>query len=106
MAALVTIEQVDLALKLDLAKTATGEPPVTSYTDERLPDIEWKMQQATDIVIDYIKQPEHKWTTADVPGEVSASIIIVIRNLLDDADTPINNAVRNLLHRRRDPAMA
>lgn len=115
MTPLVTIEQVDLALKLDLQKTTAGTPPVTTYTDERKPDIEWKMAQATEIVIDYLKKPDHEWTTSDVPGQVSAAIILVIRALLDGEEADLLSALANsdpsspvvaLLMRLRDPALA
>lgn len=112
MAALVTIEQVDRRLKLDLCHQ--GNPPV--YTDERVPDIEFAMQQATDIVIDYIKKPDHEWTSADVPGGISAAIILVIAALFDDfqqaqllaalSGSDLNNPVVALLYRYRDPALS
>ena len=95
MEPLVTLEQVSLALKLDLAED-----------DERTPDIEWKMKQATEIVVNYLKKPDHGWTVETVPGVVSASIILVIRSLLDDVDAPISSAVCDLLRRLRDPALA
>lgn len=109
---LVTVAQVDLGLRLDLEKV--GSPP--EYTDVRLPDIELKIEQATDIVIDYIKRPDHEWTVDDVPGQVSAAIILVIASLFDDFDRAemlaglsggdLKNPVVGLLHRLRDPAMA
>jgi len=115
MTPLVTIEQVDLALRLDLQKTTAGTPPVTTYTDERKPDIEWKMAQATEIVIDYLKAPDHEWTVSDVPGPVSAAIILVIRALLDGEEAELLSGLAKgdtatpvvaLLMRLRDPALA
>ena len=69
-------------------------------------DLLWRLEQATEIVIDYIKQPEHEWTPETVPGPVSAAIILVTRSLFDGEDEPISDAVRALLHRFRDPALA
>ncbi|WP_173931385.1 phage gp6-like head-tail connector protein [Chelativorans sp. Marseille-P2723] len=101
---LVTLEQVDLALKLDLVED-----------DERTPDIEWKMRQATEIVIDYLKRPDHEWTVEDVPGQVSAAIILAIRALLDGEEAELLSGLANsdtsspvvaLLMRLRDPAVA
>lgn len=112
MAALVTIEQVDLGLRLDLVKS--GTPPV--YDDPRLPDIHLKMAQATDIVVDYIKKPDHEWTVQTVPGQVSAAILLVIASLFDDfraaemlaglSGGDLKNPVVALLHRMRDPSLA
>lgn len=104
MTPLVTLEQVNLALKLDLTPA-----------DERNPDIEWKMAQATDIVIDYLKKPDHEWTTGDVPGRVSAAIILVIRALIDGEEAELLSGLAKgdsatpvvaLLMRLRDPALA
>lgn len=104
MTPLVTLDQVNLALKLDLTPA-----------DERNPDIEWKMAQATDIVIDYLKQPDHEWTTEDVPGQVSAAIILVIRALIDGEEAELLSGLAKgdtatsvvaLLMRLRDPALA
>lgn len=115
MTPLVTLEQVDLALRLDLAKTTAGTPPVATYTDARKPDVEWKMAQATEIVIDYLKKPDHEWTVADVPGQVSAAIILVIRALFDGEEAELLSGLAKgdtatpvvaLLMRLRDPALA
>lgn len=112
--ALVTLEQVDRRLKLDLDMTLSGSPPV--YVDERVADIQFAMEQATDIVIDYIKKPDHEWTSADVPGGISAAIILVIAALFDDfqqaqllaalSGNDLNNPVVALLYRYRDPALS
>lgn len=108
---LVTVEQVDLALQLDLE---TAGSPI-EFTDIRLPDILLKIEQATDIVIDYLKVPDHAWTAENVPGQVSAAILLVIGALLDDdkaelitglSGGDLKNPVVALLHRSRDPSMA
>lgn len=111
MAALVTLEDVNLALKLDLVQS--GSP--LEFTDYRVPDIQQKMTEATDIVLDYIGQPRG-WTVDNVPGRVSAAIKLVIGSLLDDSAEAdiltglsggdLNNPVVALLYRLRDPAIA
>lgn len=115
MTPLVTLAQVDLALRLDLTKTTAGEPPVTTYTDELVPDVEWRMAQATEIVIDYLKKADHEWTSDDVPGPVSSAIILVIRALLDGEEAELLSGLAKgdmatpvvaLLMRLRDPALA
>lgn len=112
MTPLVTLEQVDLALKLDLEKS--GSPAI--YTDPRVPDIEMKMVQATDIVIDYIKKPDHEWTIETVPPRVQAAILLVIGSLFDDfqnatlvsalSGSDLNNPIVAMLYRLRDPSFA
>jgi hypothetical protein len=103
--ALVTLAQVNLALRLDLVEN-----------DERIPDIELKIKQAEDAVVDYLKKPDHGWDDATVPGRVSAAVLLVIQSLLDEADTgglltglgtgDPKNPVVALLYRLRDPALA
>jgi len=103
--ALVTLEQVNLALRLDLMEN-----------DERIPDINLKIKQAEDAVIDFLKKPEHGWTEETVPGRVSAAILLVIQSLLDEANTggllpglgtgDPKNPVVALLYRLRSPAIA
>ncbi len=103
--ALVTLSQVNLALRLDLVDG-----------DERTADIELKISQAEDAVIDYLKKPDHGWTAETVPGRVSAAILLVIQSLMDEANAGSllsglgtgdpNNRIVALLYRLRDPAFA
>lgn len=120
MVDLVTVEQVNNALRLDLEDDvldSSGDDADTS----RLDDIVLKISQATDIVIDYLKlDPEYvEWTAETVPGRVSAAIIMVIDCLLDDSEQKAawlaglqggspdpRNPIAALLHRLRDPALA
>ena len=112
MAALVTLEDVNLALKLDLVQS--GSP--LAFTDYRVPDIEKKMDEATDIVLDYITQADEDWTPETVPGRVSAAIKLVIGSLFDDSEKAemlsglaggdLKNPVVALLYRLRDPSLA
>jgi hypothetical protein len=75
----------------------------TSDTDV---DIDRKLEQANDIVIRHLKsQADDAWTTATVPGDVSASILLVLEDLYERR--PINwEAIGRLLVGRRDPALA
>lgn len=105
--ALVTVDQVNLALRLDLAAG-----------DERIPDIELKISQAEDAVLDYLKKPDADWDVDDdtVPPRVNAAVLLVIQSLLDEANTggllpglgsgDPKNPVVALLYRLRDPAIA
>lgn len=114
--ALVTLKQVSDALRLGLQ----GAEP--NYTDdERTPDIQLKIKQAEAIVLDFIQpKPDPEWTDADVPGQVSAAIIMAVRCLLDDTDESMamlsglsgttgvdpKNPIAALLWRLRKPSLA
>lgn len=108
--ALVTVEQVDRALKLGLVED-----------DERATDIELKIDQAEDIVLDFIQPaPDPAWTHETVPARVTAAIIIAVRCLLDDTEESLamlsglsgvslddkHNPIAALLWRLRDPSLA
>ena len=108
---LVTVRQVNDALSLDLQES--GSPP--TFVDERLANVELKIKQAEDAIIDYLKKPNHGWTEATVPGNVSAAIILAAGSLLDDSKAELlnglstgelSNPLVGLLHRLRDPALA
>lgn len=112
MAALLTLDAAKQHLRVD-------------HTDDDA-DITSKIDEATDIVLGYIKKtigtldPDDPsivdWTTDTVPGRIKAAVEIVLSKLYDDrnAGAPDNAvamgylplAVTSLLHRDRDPAMA
>jgi hypothetical protein len=71
-------------------------------------DVFDKSAAATDIVIDYIKQPDHAWTDQDAPWRVKSAILLVMSALFDDREggDPLSDAAKSLLHRLRDPALA
>ncbi|MGB3044545.1 MAG: hypothetical protein WBB98_15300 [Xanthobacteraceae bacterium] len=113
MVELVTVDQVDKALKLDLAADVGDS--------SRLDDITMKIAQATDIVLDFIQpKPDPEWTKETVPGRVTAAVIIAVRCLLDDTEESLvmltglsgmtgpdpKNPIAALLWRLRDPSMA
>lgn len=77
--------------------------------DFRDADIRAKTEEATDIVVDYLKRPDHGWTEETVPGQVRAAILLTFASLFRNPDgdvDPLSDAVRSLLHRLRDPAIA
>lgn len=120
----VTVEQVNNALRLGLELDI--DPSGPDADPSRLDDIELKIIQAQDMVIDYIKKTEEQieeleWTSpSTVPGRVSAAIIITIKCLLDDSEesnamlsglsgtipADARNPIVALLWRLRDPALA
>lgn len=68
-------------------------------------DLQWRLEQATEIVIDYLKTPDHGWTVETVPGPISAAIILVTRSLFDGEGAPLSEEVKSLVRRFRDPAL-
>ncbi|AYD00022.1 hypothetical protein [Neorhizobium sp. NCHU2750] len=103
--ALVSVDQVNLALRLDLAEN-----------DARISDVELKIGQAEDIMYDFLKSRDQGWTSGNVPGRVSAAIIMIVQSLFDETDTAkmlsdlasgtASNPIVGLLYRLRDPALA
>lgn len=109
MPALITIEQA--------RRQAMLNPDDPSRDDE----LEPLREEATAIVIDYIKRPAHGWAESTDPAAgspydqdfviVTAAIKQVLTNLLrhrgdtDDAG-PLTERVKQMLHRLRDPAIA
>ena len=115
--ALVTVAQVNMALRLGLNLGAA--------TGDRYDDIVMKIEQAENIVLDYITVPEKdEWDIGDdnVPPRVASAVIMTVRALLDDSPdgssaawlsglagttpTSITNPIAALLWRLRDPALA
>jgi len=78
---------------------------VTSTDDDN--DVTLKMNMATEIVVDYIKRPDHGWDVDTSPYLIKAAIILVLRNLFDEENSdPLTDGVKAILHRFRDPALA
>lgn len=97
MVALVTLEEAKSRLRLD-------------FHDEDEDTVEM-LEQATDIVIGYIKRPDHGWTDETVPDRIKAAILVVVARMEKDREGQleggiINETVRSLLIRDRDPALA
>ena len=69
------------------------------------------IDQASQIVVDYIKRPDHGWTPETVPPHVQAAVMHVLLRLYDDRQGelpggPLPQHVKDLLWRERDPALA
>lgn len=96
MVALVTLSEALLRLRL------------TETESFHVPDVEMKIEQATAIVVNYLKRADdYAWELVD-PTEMSlvkAAILEVVRNMFEGLD-PLPEAVKNLLWRYRDPALA
>ena len=118
---LVTVEEVDNALRLDLAADIGGDPSGDTGDTSRLDDVILKIAQAEDIVLDFIQpKPDPAWTESTAPPRVKAAIIIAVRCLLDESEEntailsglaggdvdPAKNTIAALLWRLRDPSLA
>lgn len=76
--------------------------------DER---ITTTIDQAIAIVLDFLKVPRDEYENVDeeddLPDIVYAAVVRVIMSLYDNPqDDPLTPAVRSMLHRLRDPAIA
>lgn len=79
--------------------------------DDRDSQIILTMEAASDIVVGYLKNPNHGWTDRTVPPRVRAACLLVLTNLWahrgdDGYSDPISPAVVSVLMRDRDPALA
>jgi hypothetical protein len=76
-------------------------------------DIQMKLDQATAIIIDYLKDPDHGWDVDTVPLPVHAAILLQLGDLYTyrgderaERDDELAPGVASLLRRMRDPALA
>ncbi|MFC6197821.1 hypothetical protein [Ponticaulis profundi] len=77
------------------------------FTDTELQGI---ADDATAIVVDFLKKPDHEWTIETVPGEIRSAIVRVAVLMLDQTTSDkqvefIDKGVKDLLRRHRDPAL-
>jgi hypothetical protein len=116
---LVTVAQVNKRLRLDLEADIT-DPSAEDDVSDRLEDVELAILQASQIVLNYITDPEDYWDAdedeASVPGDVSAATLLLVKALYDDqakgemlrgiaANDPANPVV-SLIYHRHVPALA
>jgi hypothetical protein len=90
-------------------ETVKQELRITSDDDDER--IVRKMDEATAIVLDYLKVPADTYEDVDgnddLPEIVFAAVLEVLRMQYDEPDKdPINAAVKSVLMRMRDPAVA
>lgn len=77
------------------------------FTDTELQGI---ADDASAIVVDFLKKPDHEWTIETVPGEIRSAIVRVAVLMLDQTTSDkqvefIDKGVKDLLRRHRDPAL-
>lgn len=112
---LVSIRQARHHLRVTFDETNT----------EQIYDLEQKIQQASAIIFDYLKipipeqtSPEEDSPTYDywssvptaIPYDVKAATLLVVSELWENREATTHDclspAVKSLLHRHRDPALA
>jgi hypothetical protein len=97
MAALVTLERAKSHLKI--------------FVDDENDDVQDKIEQASDIIVDYLKTDE-VWTTEDAPKPVVTAVLLMLTHLYENrgedmrADEAVWSAIRNVLAMRRAPTFA
>lgn len=112
MVALVTTEQAIAHLRLD--DLLGSESVDLEGQAQSLADLELKIDQAEEIVLDYLKRSESTWEDPEtVPKPIQAATLLVLSALWDDRDgtgdgdyIKPDGAVARLLVRFRDPALA
>lgn len=73
--------------------------------------IQTMIDQASSIVIDYLKKPVDEWDRHTLPRHVQAAILHVLKRVYDDRageleGGPLPQHVKDILRRERDPALA
>lgn len=114
-ATLITDEEAIGHLRIDLV--TDGNSPST-IIDEDYPTLVMKMEQAEDIILDYLKthlgSGGESWDATTVPPRVKAAILLMLSALWDDREGQgdagdylrDDGPIANLLRRQRDPALA
>lgn len=86
--------------------------------DQDREDLQFKLEQASDIVWDYLKlsQVPDEWIkntsplTYDIPRKIQAACLLVLAEIYENREAsttnPLSPAVVSLLERLRDPALA
>lgn len=62
--------------------------------------------EASAIVVDYLKKPDHRWTDETVPLPVRTAILMVAQAMDAGEPDPLSRGVKDLLRRFRHPAYA
>lgn len=101
----ILVAEADATTSLVTLAEAKTRLRLTDDDDWHEPNVEMKMVQATDIVLNYIKRTDNVWNETTAPPLVKAAILEVINNLFQDAD-PLSVPVKNLLHGLRVPTLA
>lgn len=92
---------------MSLVTLLEAQNHLREWDEEFEAEITLKASMATDIVTDYANQSDPDWTEETAPPLIKAAVLLVLRVLYDDSDAhPLNEGVKMILHRYRDPALA
>lgn len=108
-----------MAMLVTLERAKSQEYVIHDADDAEITN---KVEEASDIVLDYVGDRENAngWSAEDplpadaiaVPGVISAAVLLVFGALWENRDggedgpEPLSPAVKNLLRRYRDPVIA
>ncbi len=101
MVSLVTLRELDFQLRLDLQRDNAGE-----INDPLSSDFEKIVDRASLIVLRHVKREADPWTADTAPDDIRAAVLMVAKNLWDETEEPLSQAVISLLRGRRDPTLA
>ena len=115
---LITLDQANDHLRLDLSSDGNSPPDYSG--DPQAAELSRKIEEATDIVLDYIAsyvlRTGADWDEITVPPGIRAATLMVLAWLWDHrgddetdqgaADGYLTRPVTSLLHRYRDPSLA
>lgn len=108
---IVSLEEINETLKLDL-ETDGNSPP--EFIDDRVDAVEACLEQADDIVREFLKVDADDWPPEDVPLRHKRAVIIAFEALFDDhqdwitglqADPP-SGPIAAILRLDRTPTLA
>lgn len=102
---------------MPIVDLATAKEHLRILHDLSDPEIIVKLEQASAVVIDYLKKPVGTWEITDASGSnaddapwpVQAAVLLVVGELMKQREAgadPISQGVKDLLVRYRKPALA
>ncbi len=86
------------------------------FHDDEDADLEAMIEQASDIILNYISQPETEWTDLTAPPLIQAAVLYQVGLMWADrgdtepiyapADGYLDRRITSIIHRYRKPIMA
>lgn len=86
------------------------------FHDDEDADLEAMIEQASDIILNYINQPETEWTDQTAPPLIQAAVLYQVGLMWADrgdsepiyaaADGYLDRRITSILHRYRKPVMS
>jgi hypothetical protein len=94
MVALVTLSTVKAVLRVE---EIDADKLLSEFAD-----------MATGIMLNYLKisEVDNDWTVDDVPDSIKMGILLMVQAMYDGENIVLNQNVKDLVHRYRDPTLA